>query len=632
MCGICGILDYKTTSSVTESHIRSMNKAMAHRGPDDEGVYIDATAQPAIGLGHRRLSIIDLSASGHQPMCNEDGSVWICFNGEIYNYESLKITLEKKGHRFRSHTDTETIIHLYEEHGEDCVRYLQGMFAIAIWDKKEAKLVLYRDRAGKKPLLYSYKRGEFSFASEFTGLLASGLVQKTINHEAIYLYLTFGYIPAPLSIYTDVLKLPPGHKLVLKDQSIHISRYWDLDFSKKLDISEKEAQEEILSRLQEAVKKRLRSDVPLGAFLSGGIDSSAVVGLMAEASTEKINTFSIGFHDRDYSELHFAKIIAERFQTNHHEFMVKPDALHILPLLVERYGEPYADSSCIPTYYVAQQTKQFVTVALNGDGGDELFAGYERYQAMLLAHKLQKLPPNTLSLLQKCSLQLPDSLRGKSMTRKIKRFMQAAKLPLVPRYIRWIGIMDETLKLELCSDDFLQRSAATDPSLFITPYLENDRTKALIDRLLLTDTMTYLPNDLLVKVDITSMANSLEARSPFLDHNLMEFAASIPASYKMKHFIKKYMLKKAFGKLLPRQNITRKKMGFGMPVGSWFRNELKGFLKETLLSEQSLKRGYFKPEVVKHLVNAHIQGKHDYSFPLWSLLMLELWHKKFMDS
>ncbi len=391
MCGICGIIDYTGSDKVNAQAIQRMCVAMKHRGPDNEGTYINKNS-PRVGLGHRRLSIIDLSSVGHQPMSNEAGSVYMIFNGEVYNFQDLRIELIKKGHIFKSNTDTETVIHLYEEYDEDCVKYLRGMFAFAIWDSEKQALFLARDRVGKKPLLYSHTNGVFSFASEFLALLESEQVKKQINYEAINCYLTFGYIPAPLTIYKEIFKLLPAHYLILKDNKITIKQYWQLDYSKKIDISEDEAAEEILRLLKEAVKIRLYSDVPLGAFLSGGIDSSTVVALMSQLSGKKVKTFSIGFEESDYNELKYARNIAKRFDTEHNEFIVKPKASEILPLLVERYGEPYADSSCIPTYYVSQQTRRYVTVALNGDGGDELFAGYERYQGMLLAEAFNRMP------------------------------------------------------------------------------------------------------------------------------------------------------------------------------------------------------------------------------------------------
>ena len=628
MCGICGVLNYGR-EEVQEKAILRMCREMTHRGPDDEGVYLDNNPSgPGVGLGHRRLKIIDLSEAGHQPMSNEDGWVWIVLNGEIYNFNELRVELQAKKHLFRSYTDTECVIHLYEEYGEECVKYLRGMFAFAIWDKRKRVLMLARDRVGKKPLLYHYKNNRFSFASEFCSLLAGDGIGRDINKEAVEYYLSFGYIPAPLTIYKDILKLPPAHILIFKNNQVTLKRYWELDYNAKIKISKEEAAQQVLAQLTEAVKIRMHSDVPLGAFLSGGIDSSSVVALMSQLSSKPVKTFSIGFDDSDYSELKFARKIADRFNTDHSEFIVKPEALKILPLLVERYGEPYADSSCVPTYYVSRQTKEFVTVALNGDGGDESFAGYDRYQAMLLA---QGIPSFVRSFLGGVSSIIPDSINFRSNLRRLRRFLKGVALPEDLRYLKWVGILDAEFKESIYSDEFLKFSSSVKTERLIRNFFDPGKDKETLDTLLRADIKTYLPYDLLVKVDITSMANSLEARSPFLDHKLMEFAAKLPSSYKLKNSVKKYILKKAIRGLIPGEIIQRKKMGFGVPVGSWFRNELKPFLLETLCFGPALSRGYFKPEAVKRMVQLHIAFKADYSSQLWALLMLELWHRRFVD-
>ncbi|MDP2905983.1 MAG: asparagine synthase (glutamine-hydrolyzing) [Candidatus Omnitrophota bacterium] len=627
MCGICGIID-NGNGQINKEALLNMCRNMRHRGPDDEGIFTDISAPgPSAGLGHRRLKIIDLSEAGRQPMCNEDESVWLAFNGEIYNFHELREELLKRGHKFRSNTDTECLIHLYEDHGRDCVKYLRGMFAFAVWDKRDKSLLLARDRAGKKPLVYYHKNGKFYFASEFSSLLASGAIDKQINSEALNYYLTFGYIPAPFTIYKDVFKLPAAHILLFKDNTVNIMKYWELDYSNKIKISEQDAADEVLRLLRQAVKIRLYSDVPLGAFLSGGIDSSTVVALMSELSGKRVKTFSIGFKESDYNELKYARNIARRFDTEHNELIVEPKAMEILPLLVERYGEPYADSSCIPTYYVAQQTRRYVTVALNGDGGDEVFAGYDRYQAMLAAEMI----PGALKMMAKSAAALlPDSVNFKSRSRRVKRFINGAVLPRQERYLKWVSIFDVEMKKNIYSRGLADSISGAHPLSLVSRFLEPGQGLSLLDSLLLADTMTYLPYDLLVKVDITSMANSLEARSPFLDQELMEFAALLPAEYKMKNFTKKYILKKAVKGLIPEENIHRKKMGFGVPVGDWFRGGLKDFLSETVLSKAALGRGYFNPEAVKNMVKMHIEKKMDYSSQIWALLCLELWHQRFM--
>ena len=628
MCGICGIIDYGSGEDVKKQVLAKMSAAIKHRGPDDEGIYVKGGGS----LGHRRLKIIDLSDTGHQPMCNEDGKIWLVFNGEIYNYRELRQELVNQGHVFKSKSDTETVIHLYEKYQEDCVKYLRGMFAFAIWDDNRQRLFLARDRVGKKPLLYSFVDGAFYFASEFSSLLESGAIKKEIDYNAIDYYLTFGYVPAPLTIYKEVFKLMPANTLVFEKGKIITNRYWSLDYGKKIKISEKDAQEEVLSRLKEAVKIRLYSDVPLGAFLSGGIDSSTVVALMSQLSSARIKTFSIGFQEQDYSELKYARNIAERYNTEHHEFIVKPKALEILPLLVERYGEPFADSSCIPTYYVAQVTRGYVTTALNGDGGDEIFAGYERYQGMAAAEIYQRLPYLFKTLSSGIARVFPDSINPKNRLRNLKRFIQAISLKPAQRYLNWLSIFENSFKHEfLYSQDFGKNLNIMNPSDYLASYFDRFKELNIIDRVSMVDINTTLPNDYLVKVDIATMANSLEGRSPFLDHKLMEFVVSLPAEYRMKGFNKKYILKKVIKDLVPKENIYRRKMGFGVPVGEWFRSELKGFLIDNLLSETSLKRGYFRPQVVKNMVSQHIERKANYSQQLWSLLMLELWHQKFID-
>lgn len=630
MCGISGIVDYNNMT-VSKDVMHKMCLALSHRGPDDEGVYINSSSSPSVGLGHRRLSIIDLSQSGHQPMSNEDGSVVIVFNGEVYNYPELRTELEAKGHKFKSNTDTETALHLYEELGEDFVKRLRGMFAFAIWDDSRKTLILGRDRTGKKPLLYFHDKGRFVFASEFASIFESGIIEKDVNNAAIDRYLTFGYVPAPFTAYSNVFKLLPAHILVLKDDKVMTRRYWQLDYSKKIDISEEDAASEVLRLLRHAVRIRMHSDVPLGAFLSGGIDSSAVVALMSQGSEQRIKTFSIGFEAKDYDELKYARNVADRFNTDHHEFVVRPDAASILPLLVERYGEPYADSSCIPTYYVANETKKYVTVALNGDGGDEVFGGYERYQAMVAAQILQGIPRFLSSAVKGAAAIIPDSVNSKNTMRRMKRFAKGMELPVALRYLRWISIFNDRSKSELYSEWFKKELCGDSPleARAIEIYLENEKND-LVDRLLNADVNTYLPDDLLVKVDITSMANSLEARSPFLDQELMEFAASLPAGYKVDLFSKKRVLKKAIRGIVPSENIDRKKMGFGVPVGDWLRKDLRDMFQESVLSPRSASGAYFSKGAIKRMFDAHADRREDHTLQLWALLMFELWHEKFI--
>jgi asparagine synthase (glutamine-hydrolysing) len=626
MCGIAGIVR-SDGAPVDRELLGRMNEAIRHRGPDDDGFYLS----DGVGLAMRRLAIIDLK-SGHQPIRNQDSTAWIVFNGEIYNYRELRQQLEQLGHKFYTDSDTEAIVHAYDQYGTDCPKYLRGMFAFAIWDERTKSLFLARDRVGKKPLLYAQLDGELVFGSEFTALLEHPRVSRDVDFEAIHHYLSFICVPAPLTAYRAIRKLEPGHSLLWRDGEIKTERYWQLDFSKKVSIGEEEAGERVVELLREAVRVRLMSEVPLGAFLSGGIDSSAVVALMAQESSEKIKTFSIGFDEQDFSELHHARRVAEHVGADHHEFVVRPDAMEILPTLVEHYGEPFADSSAIPSYYVSKETRGFVTVALNGDGGDECFAGYERYAAMNIAQKYAHLPAGLRDgVIANVVRALPGFDAHQNPLRKAKRFVAAASLPPVERYLRWVSAFDEATKQKLYSEGFRHDTAKFRTASILEPWFAKANGTGIVDAALLTDTMTYLPNDLLVKMDIASMTVSLEARSPFLDHHLMEFAASLPEKLKVRRLTTKYLLKRVLRKLVPSENLTRSKMGFGVPIGHWFRGAMQPFLRETLLSEKALARGMFRPEMVRQLIDSHVSVKADHSHRLWSLLMLELWFERFID-
>ena len=605
-----------------------MNSCIIHRGPDDDGFHI----RENIALAMRRLSIIDI-AQGKQPIFNEDKTKAIVFNGEIYNFRELKADLEKLGHRFYTNSDTETIIHLYDEYGADCVQYLRGMFAFAIWDETDKSLFIARDRVGKKPLLYSHQsNGDLVFGSEFRALLAHPDVSREVDFEAISHYLSFLCIPAPLTAFRQIRKLEPGHWMRWKNGEIETRRYWLPDFSKKIKINETEAIEETTRIVRESTKLRMISEVPLGAFLSGGVDSSTVVALMAQESAKPVKTFSIGFEEQDFSELKYARKVAEYVGAEYNEFIVKPDALEVLPTLIEHYGEPYADSSAIPTYYVSKETSKYVKVALNGDGGDESFAGYERYAAMKIAEIYHRFPKLARKLFIETPINsIPTSEIKKSRFRDAKRFLHAANLSKTERYFQWVSVFDRQAKAELYTDDFSKLVENQNSADFLDKWFQKSNGAGILDSTMFTDQMTYLPNDLLVKVDIASMANSLEARSPLLDHKVIEFAASLPEKLKMKKFQTKSLLKKVAATLVPNDVIYRRKMGFGVPLGSWFRSDMKNFLREILLSEKSLQRGIIKSEMLKKYVEDHISGKTDYAHQLWTFLMLELWFQKFID-
>ena len=623
MCGITGIVR-SDGAQIDRELLARMNGAIAHRGPDDDGFYFSE----GVGLAMRRLAIIDLK-SGQQPIHNADRTAWIVFNGEIYNYRELRKKLEALGHRFYTDSDTEAIVHAYDEYGTDCPKHLRGMFAFAIWNERDKSLFLARDRVGKKPLLYARTNGQLIFGSEFTALLAHPEISRNVDYEAIHHYLSFICVPAPLTAYQSIRKLEPGHWLLWRHGEIKLERYWQLDFSKKIAITEQEAGEQVVDLLRDAVRVRLMSEVPLGAFLSGGIDSSAVVALMAQESTERVKTFSIGFDEQDFSEVHHARRVAERVGADHHEFIVRPNAMEILPTLVEHYGEPFADSSAIPSYYVSRETRGYVTVALNGDGGDECFAGYERYAAMNLAQRYVRLLP--AGVIRNVAKAIPNFQSRANPLGKGKRFLHAASLAPVQRYLRWISAFDENAKLDLYSDEFRLQTAAYSTIDVIRPWFAKANGAGIVDASLLTDTMTYLPNDLLVKMDIASMTVSLEARSPFLDHHLMEFAASLPEKLKLRRMTTKYLLKRVLKELVPEENLSRKKMGFGVPIGHWFRGSMQSFLRETLQSEKALARGLFKKDKVRQLIDQHVQGSMNHEHRLWSLLMLELWFQRFID-
>jgi len=629
MCGICGLLYQNKTRSVSENTIERMNKVLHHRGPDDSGLWVKGN----IGLGQARLSIIDLSPLGRQPMCNEDGTIWITFNGEIYNFPELKKELLHKGHQFRSQTDTETILHLWEEEGPRCVERLRGMFAFAIWDERQKSLFLARDRMGQKPLFYAALPDRFIFGSEIKAILQDQDFEVSPDLEAIHYYLTYQSVPAPLSAFKGIKKLPPAHTLLVKGGKTILKRYWDLSYRRKRkvtgEVGLRELQAEIIERLREAVRIRLMSDVPLGAFLSGGIDSSIVVALMAGLVDQPVQTFSIGFEEDEYNELPYARMVAKRYGTDHHEFIVKPDAQAIFPELVWHYNEPFADSSAIPTYYVSKLARQLVTVVLTGDGGDENFAGYPRYQNVA-EYALQASYPDLLwrflsrdSEFRLFRRKFPQSLCD---LRRLKDLNQERLL-----YYRRITHFSEYYQQQLYTAEFRnQLDGNFGVDVMLDKYRQSDATNFL-DSTLYLDFNHYLPDTLMTKTDIAGMAHSLEARMPILDHPFMEFTASIPPELKLKDdTISKYIFKKAVEPHLPHEVIYRSKMGFGVPTDHWFRHELKDMTYDILLSQRALARGYFKRDYVQSLLDNHQKGQN-WQYFIWNLLMLEMWHLMFVD-
>ena len=613
-----------------------MTEVLRHRGPDDEGTYLSEyclrppyEAMPGVALGFRRLSIIDLQGGG-QPMANEDGRVWVVFNGEIYNYPSLRRRLEGAGHTFRTQSDTETIVHLYEEVGLECFGHLNGMFAIAIWDAPQRRLVLARDRLGKKPLLYRREPHRLLFASELKSLLEVPGVPRAIDPAAVDQYLTYQYVPHPGTIFKGICKLPPGHLAVFQDGTLDIRAYWQPDLRIERPVNMSEAVEELGGLLESAVQMRMRSDVPLGAFLSGGIDSSLVVALMQRQGGPPVKTFSIGFPVAEYDETRYARRVAEHLGTEHHEFEVTPDGVEVLPRLIWHFDEPFADSSAIPTWYVSQMTRQHVTVALSGDGGDELFAGYPRYRAVWLGDWLDRTGPLRRLLAARCWQQLPGS-RQKSVLRRFKRFSECLGKSPDRRYLEWIAIFNEQRRAFLYADEFLTQLPDADPALFLQTSWLRSGARDPVTVASLADLTTYLPCDILHKVDIASMAHSLECRQPFLDYRVVEWAASLPIGHKFRWGRGKQILKRAFGRLLPGEIWRRPKMGFGVPLDDWFRHELRDLTHDVLLDKTARERGFFRPEFVTQLIAEHEQRQFDHAYRLWALLVFELWLRRWCD-
>lgn len=636
MCGICGKISLN--SEIDESLMHRMARVLAHRGPDDEGVYIfhnKAKAQGnniRLGLGHRRLSVIDVSSAGHQPMSNEDATIWLVMNGEIYNFTQLKKNLKEQGHIFRSGSDSEVILHLYEEKGLDCLKELRGCFAFALWDEKRERLFLARDRIGKKPLFYTYKNHTLIFASEIKSILQDGEVSANVNREVITDYLSYGYIPTPESMFEGIKKLPPAHFMIYENGEIQIKRYWKLDFSKKLNLDENQCVDRVMELLEDATKIRLESDVPLGVFLSGGIDSSAIVYMMSKISRQPAKTFSIGFEKGDFNELKYARIIAQKFNTDHTEFVVKPDAVGILPKLVWYYNEPYADSSALPCYYVANMARQKVTVALTGDGGDEDFGGYERFMAAKYAQLLNNMPvPFKNRIIDFVTNRIPAFLEYKDFRARLRRFLIMVPKSLRVRHYNWLAIFNDSDKASLFSAEFSRENDDKNSFSYLDRAFEESSSKDVVDMVMSAEINTNLLDDLLVKMDIATMANSLESRSPFLDQEMMEFCAGLPSNMKIRGRKLKYILKKALLPVLPKEILFRNKAGFAVPLDNWFRNELKDYAYEILLSDRNINRGYFNKASLKFLLDEHISGKASNGSKIWSLLNLELWHRIFID-
>jgi asparagine synthase (glutamine-hydrolysing) len=627
MCGIAGIVLRDPEARIEPDLLLRLSDSIRHRGPDDSAHWIGQ----GVGLAHRRLSIIDLSPAGRQPMCNEDETVWLVFNGEIYNFRELRERLEKSGHRFRSHTDSEVIVHLYEEEGERCVERLDGMFALALWDVRARRLVLARDRLGKKPLKYAELPGGLVFASELKSLVASGLVERDVELAEVDQYLTFGYVPAPGTGFARIRKLAPAHRLVWQNGAARTERYWALDYRKKRIQSAAAWHEEIRAAVRAAVRRRLISDVPLGAFLSGGIDSGIVVACMAEASSRPVETFSIGFEHEAYDELPYARRVAERYGTSHHEFHVRADDVTLLPTLARLYEEPYSDSSALPSWFLARETRTHVTVALNGDGGDEGFAGYSRYDA-LPRHRRRFAAlglPGAAALVERLA-------RAPGLPPRWARNLEAAAGMVSPAlgtaYTWTVRTFSEREK-----DNFFRPEVRAElrcpPAALLEGWMNADGAgETLLDRICFTDVMTYLPDDLLAKMDLATMAHGLEARSPLLDHHLLELTAEIPAEQKLAGGRLKGLLKDAFRDVLPEGHLAKRKTGFAIPAQEWFRGPWSGFAREHLLASDARVRRWLEPKPLERALDAHVEGRIAFGYQLWSLLMLELWLREVVEA
>ncbi|MFL5628850.1 MAG: asparagine synthase (glutamine-hydrolyzing) [Ktedonobacteraceae bacterium] len=638
MCGICGIMHLDGEGMVTEPVLRQMTAAQRHRGPDDEGYLCEA----GVGLGFCRLAIIDLTSAGHQPMSNEDGTVWLVFNGEIYNFQEVVPTLERAGHDFRSRCDSEVLIHAYEQWGIGCLQRLNGMFAFAIWDRRKRSLFIARDRLGVKPLYYWSDGKCFAFASELKALLASSMVPRELNMQALQSYLVYEYVASPESIFNGIHKLPAGHWLHIRlDGSAQgcvtadwrPRQYWDVHFQ----VAEAQPRSiddyayELRSLLKDAVARRLISDVPLGVFLSGGLDSSSVVALMTEVSSERPKTFSIGFEEKSFNELNYARTVARHFNTDHHVAILKPDASDLVQTIAGILDEPFADASALPTYLVSRMAREHVTVALAGDAGDELFAGYNWYRAQkVAAATIDRLPRGVRQQLSSLAARIPPTHKKKGLRNITRRFLDVANLPIEMQHTRWQTFWEGEALAQLLTmpEDELQ---PTSDARFLALFAASGSRNSL-DQQQYADIKRYLADDILFKVDRMSMAVSLEARGPFLDYTLAEFAARLPASLRLHGLDSKYLLKRAMHNVLPTEILHRPKLGFNMPYKNWLRRELRDLLLDALAPTRLRQQGIFRPEYVQGLIHEHREGTRDHAHKLWQLLIFQLWSEQYTAS
>jgi len=623
MCGIAGIVAASADTRFDYELLHRMCQTLVHRGPDEEGLFIKSGA----ALGMRRLRIIDL-AGGQQPIFNEDRTIWVVFNGEIYNFLELRKELEAKGHRFRTHSDTEVIVHLYEDFGANCVRKLRGMFAIALFDEPRRRLLLARDRLGKKPLHYALSAGRLFFSSEIKAILAAAPELSITNQQALLQYFYFGYIPDPITAFAPIQKLAPGHILEFENGEVQVRQYWDLPaYGTYAPKSEQECLEQLEAKLADAVRVRLVADVPLGALLSGGTDSSTIVALMARAGAGRIKTFSIGFRQADFNEAHQARQVAQTFDTEHHELVLEPDVLETVETISRSLEEPFGDSSMLPTYYVARMARKYVTVVLSGDGGDEAFGGYDRYRIHLRERSRFPIPLWAGRWYRK---QVYPRLRYGTPGRNLA---YSVSLPWSERYIEAISIVPAQRNFALLSSEFVDLfPSCSDPLNLFRHYLAKAAASDPLSQVLYLDTKTYLPGDILTKVDRMSMAASLEARVPMLDHIFLEWVATLAAQWKMGKRGQKYILTKLAERLgVPYPVLHRPKQGFALPLLHWMRNELKELVLTLLLEPRTLQRGYFNEPGVRRLLDAFFQGQTDDCHEIWRLMMFELWQRNFRE-
>jgi asparagine synthase (glutamine-hydrolysing) len=632
MSGICGWiqLNGKTEFAAATSLFEPMTSTLTHRGPDDHGAVVFDNAV----LSMTRLSIVDLEG-GQQPIANEGENCWIVFDGAIYNFKELRAELEGRGQRFRSRSDTEVILRAYEEWGVECVKRLRGMFAIAIYDRRKKsparpRLFLARDRLGKKPLYYCQDDERLIFGSEIKAILAHAEVRPKVNRNVIPLYLTHGYAPGPITFFENIRELPPGHSLLVEDGEVSLRRYWRVprELNSAPELAEAEYLQQVRESFEQAVRLRLVGDVPVGAFLDSGINSAAVLAVMTKLAGGPVKTFSMAIaDDPSFNELPFQRMVAQHFGSDHHELIIRPDAVELLPKLVWHYDQPFADTSAIRTYLVGQMTREHVKVALTGAGGDEIFAGYECFTAARLAEYYRRAPRFLQNSLSRFTRAWPESTAYDNLARRVRRFVDGAAMALPERYLQWVGIFQPDYLHQL-----IDVSHAIDPVEHFRGYFTGRERDDPLAELLAVNLSTYVTGDLLVKTDRMTMANSLQTRCPFLDHEFLECATRIPSSLKLTGMTTKYVLKRAMEETLPREIIWRKKPGFGVPVGQWFRGGLKNFLYDNILSQTALRRGYFDERAVCRLVAEHLNGKRDHSHRLWALLTLEIWHQLFIDS